>query len=116
MPKAKMSASFDGAGLSRPKFVERISEAMKDAVSSLSLEIFAEMVVMRMRLKSASMARGGIESEMRMFGWGTRSIHDWIFGESYWWNYRFDVPMCYLAMMKVPDPFDHTYKLDGDQE
>ena len=69
MPKAKTSASLDGTGLSRPNLVERSSGAMKDSVPSSSLDILAKMGVTRVKPKSESMARGGVESETRIFDW-----------------------------------------------
>ena len=42
---------------------------MKDTVPCSSLDPLTEMVVTRTKPKSASMAWGGVESEMRMFGW-----------------------------------------------
>ena len=42
---------------------------MKDTVPDSSLDALTEWLVTRVKPKSASMARGGSESEMRMFGW-----------------------------------------------
>lgn len=69
IPKAYMSASFDGTPFFRPKSVgKRSSGAVKDAVPCSLLDISTGVVVMRVEPKSASIARGGAESEMRMFG------------------------------------------------
>jgi len=42
---------------------------MKDAAPRSSSDIFTGVVVTRAEPKSASMACGGAESEMRMFDW-----------------------------------------------
>ena len=59
-----MSGSLDGIPLSRLNLVERrSSEATKDVVP-------CEMAVMRVKPKSTKMFWGGVESVIRMFGWG----------------------------------------------
>jgi hypothetical protein len=42
---------------------------------------------------------------------GTRLLHNRFFREN-WRAYRFDVPMCYVA---VPDSFDNAQKLRSDE-
>ena len=55
---------------------------MKDIVPGSSLDILVERVVTRVKPKSASIGRGGVESEMKMFGWEHDGFHDRIFRQS----------------------------------
>ena len=52
---------------------------MKDTVPDSSVNVFNEGPVTRVNPKSASMALGGSESEMRMFCWEHDSFQDQIF-------------------------------------
>lgn len=71
IPIAYASASLDGTPLSRSNILgRRSSGAMKYIVPSpSSLDTITEMVVTRVNARSARMALGGAESEMRIFVW-----------------------------------------------
>ena len=70
IPRAYTSASLDETPSRRPNLLgRRSSGAMKDVVPCSLLDIFTENVITRVIPKSASMTRGGVESEMMMFGW-----------------------------------------------
>ena len=63
-----------------------------------------------MNPKSASMARTGEVSEIRIFGWERDDFHDWVFCENQS-AYSFDVAMRYVTAVEIIDTFDHTYEL-----
>ena len=42
-------------------------------------------------------------------------FHNRIF-RNIWRAYPFNVPVCYVAAVEVPNPFDHTYKLRAKME
>jgi len=79
---------------------------MNATVPGSWLDNFTETVATRMKPKSARMARTGVESEMRMFGWERDDFMMSISRESFK-AYPFDIPVRYAAAVEVPNAFDH---------